>query len=559
MRLASFCFATFLALTALVPAVPALSPVQTTQDKGMHEDARYGFKFRAPKAWTRIPLGLDEQWQVAKYLCDRSYFYTDPTDGWTKDHKPTATVIAFVSEKVREEAKARKLKDEKSQDRYVILIQNPYKDYLDYMKKEYSGGGWFVSDQKQTKLDDVDVTQYEIKVEKLTRDGPKRVICWVYHTPEVDFAFSWEVLESAFPKLKDTIYDTLKSFKLIPRTESGLPSASTGETKIIIDDTEKMTPEQRKARRVELEQSLHAKAKTSLAPGWQVLQIGRFLVLNHTDEKYARRVAEHSEAIMAWLDQAFPFVGPDEYVRAPILRICKDQDEEMAFHSGTSYFFGDNRIEIVISQDQEGFVTGWAVERVNRQLLELWFSERDRDLKVAMPYWLIHGLSQVIGTARAKGNKVEFHADDWERDGIREDIRANTYTKVRDLVKLGEEEFHSGTDYGRGRAMEAGGLVRFLSTGPASKSSKTKDVLRDYLKNLKATIVEIKAADDAKGKKDPKGPATEKEEEEQFKADAQRWKVREKQLLDTTFERCFHGWTDKDWDTFEATYFKSVS
>ena len=462
MRLAS----SFLAVTVafalwLGPAVPpalalslAVEPVAVPQakpDKGVCEDTRYGFRFKAPKEWTRIPLKLEEQWQVAKYLSDKPYFYTDPTDGWTNEHKPQATVIAFVTEKVREEAKIRKQKDEKGDDRYVILISNPYKDYLDYMKRTYSGGGWFVSDEKEAKLEDLPVTQYEIKVEKLTRDGPKRIICWVYHTPEVDFAFHWEVLESAYPKLKDTVYDTLKSFKLIARTGSGLPTADTGERKIQLDDYDKQTPEQRKERRITLEQSLHAKAKTSVPDGWQVLQVGRFLVLNHTDEKYARRVAEHCGVIFDWLDEAFPFVGPTEYVRAPILRICKDRDEENSFHSGGDFWFSDNQIEIVISQDNSGFVTG-----------------------------------------------------------------------------------------------------------PASKNPKTRDILRDYLKNLKSTVNELKAADEAAGKKPDGAPKTEKEEEEQYKADAQRWKQREKQLLDTTFEKTFRSWTEKDWEAFQATYLKAV-
>jgi hypothetical protein len=562
MRLASTIVAAFLGLCAFVPAAsaaPSAPQAPAKQDKGICEDTRYGFRFKAPKDWTRIPLKLEEQWQVAKYLSDRAYFYTDPTDGYTSDHKPQATVIAFVTEKVREEAKARKVKDEKSEDRYVLLITNPYKDYLDYMKKTYSGGGWFVSEEKEAKLDDLAVTQYEIKVEKLTYDGPKRVICWVYHTPEVDFAFHWEVFETAYPKLKGTINDTLRSFKLIPRTSAGLPTADTGERKILLDDYEKQTPEQRKARRLTLEQSLHAKAKTAVAPGWQVLQVGRFLVLNHTDEKYARRVAEHCEAIFDWLDQTFPFVGPEEYVRAPILRICKNQDEERSFRSGSGYWFSDNQIEIVVSQDDEGFVTGWAVERINRQLIQLWFTERDRDLAWAMPYWLENGLDQVIGTARAKGKKVEFRADDWERDGIRERIREGKFTPAKDLMKMGAEQY-TGQNWETfaGRAKEAGGLVRFFVTGPASKNPKTRDVLRDYIKNLKSTIVEIKEADKVAGKKNEKAPNNEKEEEEQFKAQSQRWSQREKQLLDTTFEKTFRSWTDKDWEAFQATYLKAV-
>ncbi|HUR27039.1 MAG TPA: hypothetical protein VM509_02540 [Planctomycetota bacterium] len=562
MRLAATFLAASLALCALVSHVHAAVPVQAVPTKGLHEDARYGFKFRAPKDFTRIPLKLEEQWQVAKYLSERKYFYTDPDLGWTTDHQVTATVIAFVSEKVREEATARKKKDEKDTDRYVILISNPYKDYLDYMKRTYDGGGWYKSAETQAKIDGVDVTQYEIKVEKLTRDGPKRVICWVFHTPEVDFAFSWEMLESAYPKLKDFVNDTLRSFKLIPRTEAGLPSATTGEERIIdLEDAAKQTPEERKARRIQLEQSLHGKAKSSMAPGWQALQIGRFLVLNHTDEKYARRVAEHSEAVMGWLDQTFPFVGPDEYVRAPILRICKNYDEENAFHSGGGmfYFFGDNQIEIVVSQDDEGFVTGNAVERVNRQLLQLWFFERDRDVSSAMPFWLTGGLSQVIGTARAKGSKLEFRADDWERDGVRERIREGKMTKVRDLLKMGAEDYTSSAEGYFGRQKEAGSLVRFFVTGPASKNAKTKDVLRDYLKNLKSTIVEIKEADKAKDGKSTKAPANEKEEEEQFKASSQKWKQKEKELLDSAFEKSFHGWGEKEWEAFESAYLKTIS
>jgi hypothetical protein len=369
------------------------------------------------------------------------------------------------------------------------------------------------------------------------------------------------VLETAYPKVKDTINDALKSFRLIPRTDAGLPAAATGDgVVVVLDNMEKLTPQQRKERRVGLEKSLHGKAKETVSPGWQALQVGRFLVLNHTDEKYARRVAEHAEVIFDWLDDAFPFIGPDEYVRAPILRICKDSNEENSFRTGGGgYWFSDNQIEIVISQDNEGFVTGWAVERLNRQLLQHWFSERDREMNFAMPYWLEHGLDQVIGTARAKNKKIEFRIDDWERDGIRERLREGTFTRPRDLMKMGTEEYTSSAESFFGRAKEAGGLVRFLATGPASKSSKTRDVLRDYMRNLRLTIDEIEAEDKAKGKGKTTAPKTEKEEEEQFKASSESWKKREKRLLDSTFERSFHGWTDKEWDAFEAAYIKTVS
>jgi hypothetical protein len=561
MRLVRISHAVWLAWLAMfvLPSAATASPAGpalVAQDKGVHEDAQFGFKFRPPKEWTRIPLKLEERWQVAKYLSDRPYFYTDKTEGWTYEHKPQLLVIAFVSELVRQEARAKREKKE-GQDRISILIENPFKDYLDYLKRTYSGGGYYVSDQQETKIDDLDVTQYEIKVEKLTRDGPKRIVCWVYHTKEVDFAVHVEVLEDAWPKLKKELTTTLRSFKLIPRTEGGLPTASTGETVIELDESEK-TPEQRKQRRIELEKNLHAKARESVPDGWQVMKIGRFLVLNHSDEKYAKRVAEHGDALLGWMEQTFPFIGPEEYVRQPILRICKDRDEEMSFHDGGGFFwFGENRIEVVTSQDNNGFVAGWAVERINRQLVDLWFVERDRDLYWAMPGWLRMGLYQVIGTARAKGDKIEFRKDDWERDGVRERIREGKVTKPRDFLKMTASDYTGGDEWW-GRDKEAGSLLRFFVSGPGAKNPKTKDVLRDYIRNLKAVVTEIAAERKAKKGDKEKPPANEAEEEARFKAQSESWKKEEKRVLDATYERTFRSWTDKDWDAFEEFYFKSV-
>ena len=126
-------------------------------------------------------------------------------------------------------------------------------------------------------------------------------------------------------------------------------------------------------------------------------------------------------------------------------------------------------------------------------------------------------------------------------------------------MKMGSEEYANSAESYFGRAKEAGGLVRFLVTGPAAKSAKTKDVLRDYMKNLRLTIDEIEAEDKAKRKDKPKTATTEKEEEEQFKANAESWKKREKRLLDSTWERSFHGWSEKDWEAVESTYLKAVN
>ncbi len=51
------------ALLALCAAAPA---------QELHEDARLGFKIRAPKDFGEIPLKPDEEWIVARWLSDRA-------------------------------------------------------------------------------------------------------------------------------------------------------------------------------------------------------------------------------------------------------------------------------------------------------------------------------------------------------------------------------------------------------------------------------------------------------------------------------------------------------
>jgi hypothetical protein len=542
-------------LFAAFAAPPALA-----QDGGFHVDNKYGFKLRPPKEWAKIPLKLDEEWQVAKYLSDKSYFFTEKNGGWTYEHKPEMLVIAFVSAVVRERTTVKKEKKE-GEEKIQILIKNPYKDYLDYLKRTYSDGGYYVAEETESKVENVNVTQYQIKVEKLTQTGPKRIVCWVFHTEEVDYAVHFEVLEEQYDKLKQTLNTTLKSFRLIPRTEGGMMTPQTGEN-AILEDIGTLTPEERRIKRQTRETSLHERAKKSTPNGWQVAECGRFLVISHGDEKYAKRIAEQLECVIGWLEQTFPFVGPDEYVCKPILRVCASLEEEMSFRKGgDGFWFSDSQIEIVTCQMDEGFSTdSWSVERANRQMLTLWFTQRDRDMWWAMPNWLKGGLYQLIGTARAKGNKLEFKVDDWERDGIRERVREGKASSPRELMKMNVESFASGGGQEWwGRNQEVGGLVRFFVTGPASKNPKTKDVLRDYIKNLHAVVVEIESELKAGAGKEDDKPKTEAEEEERFKRDSQSWKAREKRVLESTYERTFRSWSEKQWQEFEDVYFRTVS
>ncbi len=521
-----------------------------------HKDARLGFTIQTPREWTSIPQRADERWLVANFQSNKPNFWTEK-GGWTVEHRPDMQAIAFVDEQIKALAKVTKKTDRQGNQSVLIEFDSPYKDYKDYMQRRYTGGGWYVDKEGETKVGDVRVTTYEIRVDKLSNDGPKRIVTWIYHVPDVDIAIQYECLQDAWPKLQNEVTRCLKSFKQIPRSGEALAQEVTTGVKLNFLEADALSPEERKGWRQSSEQELHERARKNLPDGWQAKKIGRFLVVFHTDEKFARRVAEQAEAVWGWLEDTFGFVGEKEYVRSPIIRICKDREEENQFRKAGSW--GWNDLEIVTHQDYGG-TTSWEMGYVNQKVMEIWFVDRDRNLYWAMPAWLGNGLREVIQKAKAtKGGKVEFKADDWNRDEVRQMVREGKMTPPRELMMLTNSELFSGTGedfWGAFRQSQA--LVNFLVTGPAAKNARTRNVLPDYVKSLKAVQDVIKAENDAKKGEKEKKPQTEEEEEALFRAQRDGYKAGEKRILEETWRKAFAGWDDKDWKKFEELYFDAV-
>src|SRR6185503_4371342 len=114
-------------------------------------------------------------------------------------------VVAFVADAIKERIKVEKKETKDGEIEWRIYAENPYRDYKDFLTKRYTGGGWFVSDEKETKVGDIPVTCYEIKVEKLSLEGPKRMFTWIYHVKDVDIAVQFEVLEDGVDKIKNEV------------------------------------------------------------------------------------------------------------------------------------------------------------------------------------------------------------------------------------------------------------------------------------------------------------------------------------------------------------------
>lgn len=94
-----------------------------------------------------------------------------------------------------------------------ITIENPYKNFKEWVKSDAQGGR-YISEEKETTVNGLTTTWYEVKYEKLT--VPRHGIAFVYHTEDVDFCATIEVLEQHWEKLKPLLLTTMKSFKVVP-------------------------------------------------------------------------------------------------------------------------------------------------------------------------------------------------------------------------------------------------------------------------------------------------------------------------------------------------------
>ena len=522
---------------ALLPARALAFPI--------HEDETYGYKIAPPHNWNAPTIDSDSAWIIGKFISKKPDYYNDP-QGWTWSFKPEMTVVAFVHEVIRGKGISKKeSEDEEGDTVTTISFRNPYRNYLDYLKRTYHGGGYYVSEEETTTVKGVETTCYTVKVEKLTRTGPRLLIAWVYHMDDLDIAVQFEILEESYIKFRKDISRSLKSFRVIKRAGS-LP---TGEVERITSrlDWDKLDPTERACRRLEAEQKAHEKALAGLKKGWKHTKVGNILVLDNFDTKKAKKIAKQCQTIMKWLDKNFDYIGPEEYVRAPIVKVFKADDlDSLSFRFGG---FDDIVIEYEHNPD---WLVDFRFEMINLRILELWFNDRDRDLYYAMPHWVRHGLQDLIQNSKVKGSKVEFPRDIYDRVHLKQAHSKGTLSTPRELVMMGLEQFYSV----RYKSDEASALVRYLLVGPGSKSKKTRDLLRRYIENLAEVTAEIKEEEKESGPEAK--PTTEEEEDEYFKNSQNSWKEEEKRILEETFNRTFADWSDRDWKTLNASFKRMI-
>lgn len=524
--------------------------VSLLRDNGPHEDEKIGFKMTTPKKWNQIPIQNDERWIVGRYQSNKANQFTDDTFGYTYNFKPKLTIIAFTGESMETDIDIDIDEDEEDEGRTIsttLRLENPYKDYEEYMSKTYRGGGWYIDSEEKTEVRGVSVTKYSIKVERSSRLGPMRLTTWVYHLGHADVAVQFECLEGAYKKLSKEFEARFKSFKTIERTKAS--NASTQGLREIFNSGK--TPEDRKKVRLSIEKEQHQKALDNLPEEWTVDETDRFLVLSHVKKKDAKDVVKQVDLMFTWLEENFSFVGEGEYVRRPIIRICKNSEEMGMFMSGSGWSF--TNIEILTCKDNSQF-KDFYLGQINDRSFEFWFYERDRELYSRIPAWFRYGMDSMLHTAEVKGNKLVFKPDNWEKTGLRDALKNDTITLPSEMFQMTSSDFSGKQTLWR----EFGAFVRYLMVGKGAKSKLTKGLAEEYLGHLKDILEEEDAADDFDDDDEDDGPVTEEEEDEAFKNKQNSWKERAEAIANEVYIRTFSDWTQKDWDKLDADYLRTI-
>ncbi len=509
----------------------------------LHSNPELGYSMQIPSGWKEIPIASEERYIVAKFLCDREY--SDPKEGW--GHTPDLKVIVFPK------GQKQAADITKEGDTTVLRLVNPYKNYSDYLKSDTTGGGHFISKEENLVVNGIDTTWYEVTYEKLT--VKRRSIAFAYHWDDCDYVAQYgEILDAPWKKISPELIGTLKSFKIFPRKGSIKREVTGGdETGVTVRTGEKKgTPEERAKDRAENFERRVRLATERLPDGWKVKRSKNFVAITHVDMKYTDYVLAQAEALRAWLDEKFGWIGED-YVTGEIIRICVNYDEENAFRDTSAKSAGVG--EITMSR------TGGLYEfrYLNDRVRERYFYDRNNEFAWSMPAWLERGLDSMISSSYMRAGRLEFRADRTELVNSKGSARAGTLIPPREIMLATYKPYEPGaapTPFQPFKPTgdpldQASGFVRWLVLGPGAKNPRTKDLLRTYAEAMAQVRDESTKKADGKVEEAPK---TEAEEEARFKARQSNWRDNEKERVQQIFDKVFAQWSEADWTAVEKSY-----
>jgi hypothetical protein len=494
------------------------------------KNSTWGYRVKTPKGWRQAALATDEMWVASKHLGKRE-LEAVKTEFWSRE-EPEMWVIGFPH------------------TRKADAVKIQYRDYEDFVRRQedfldWSEGGYDLSGKKDIKIDGVTVTTYDIKAKEGARDrAPRRVVAWVYHFDDADFAVQFKILDEHYDRYAATFRACLKSFRRIKRTRA-IPGTGTGEPAAPdAKELERLSPEDRERALKDATERRFRKEIDALQEGWKHQRSKHFLVLTNADPKFVRSTVAHAEAVRVHLEK---FLGEKKagYVPPGILRIFATDGERDAYQEAGGGKGG--LVSEVLVVFGHGYVKDNEFEGVNRALLSQWLGARHELLEDSLPDWVSVALKKYMDMVRTKGKRITFTNEDWDRDSMRLAIKKELYLPAEELVMRGLKGHSESRPIDSGdRDLQRRSFGFWLLT--KGNRGKHKNLIRDYLAALLQAIEAVEAGylaealakSEKDGKPDPDAPS----EREWARGEA---KLKLGEIRQTAFDRIFGKWGAKDW------------
>ena len=525
--------------------------------KWSHE--KYGVTLTIPKGYETVPLQVDEKWISAKFLSDKSYI--SKSKEFSAEHRALMRIVIFA-----ESAKKKSGTEVHETEDGTTLIgigSVPYQGYRDYVKRHRKG--FFFSREDDTKIAGQEAQFCEVQVHK--GDPKLHLYTMIVRRPTFEIAVEFEVLEDRLDKVKRECMKSLNSMRFTaPAVEASAPITGSGGGKTRKTSTKlwsafrkewrKRPKKERDEIRKDMEIQHHEAIKKTTPEDWSVTESKHFMIVSHASPKFTKQMTEGAELFYKWCEKEFGSLG-DDYVRRPVLRLCKDVDEYKAFHfdssneTGWSFTGGDR--EIGTYYDNYNGSSGRDVSVLFSGILQHFLQERDSYIISYTPYWLTWSLNDYVTECYVKGRKLDFRVDDVVRDEARALHRDGGLPKLQELMSMSESEFNNLMKKERRNRYAVSQALRYV-IGPGAKDKSFKSFLKRY---FESAIAVAEKNDDGRFTM-RKSATTEEEEEEQAKEYSRQSKERAKKLQKEINELMLGDIKEKTWAKHEAAFGKFV-
>lgn len=316
------------------------------------------------------------------------------------------------------------------------------------------------------------------------------------------------------------------------------------------------TMTERHAIRRELEQSAFERVERAAEKPWSTKRAKHFLALSNADRKFTARAIKAADEFFEWCHEQFD-AASDEYVRRRVLRIVATEGEDgnrSPLVTSRRGLVLDTERELSTRRDEDHGNSGLQFADLFRDVLDVYWMDKDPLLYRYAPPWFALGFGDVAGTIYLKSGRIQFRPSDDERDDLRMLVRNGRAATMRELLRASGDHLlaiESGAD---GERHQFTKLARFLLFGPGRKHALTRDFLARYARAVvlaaeaRQADWDPKALDEVEGIEDAEAAtAARKARDEEFRS-------RQAAVAEAAFEMVCGEWTDAQWEQIERVF-----